>query len=145
MSRQDQGLGKWGDGMRELDDRSLDALRRGVIGWLQSGNVPTLGPWQKARAMFILKSRSPEIDMHRPVVLSAQVAAMTSRALLFEHEPQLQPTWLCVEGFVQHGSAAHTLWSPSCRRKGFRMGGAGLVLQGGPLRALGCLRIHTLP
>lgn len=75
----------------------------------------------------------------------APLVAMMSGALLFEYEPQLQPNWLCAEGFVKIGSAdAHILVAQLVTEKAFEGGGgrAHVVFEGSPF---GRCWVHNAP
>lgn len=84
-----------------------------VIDWLQSGDVPTLGPLPKRRAQRSFPNPSPEIDSYRLVLHLVPLLAITSRALLIEHAPQLQPSGIVRKASRRLAQRTPTLWSPS--------------------------------
>lgn len=69
--------------------------------------------WVKARAVFLPKSRSADIEAHRPAVPSEPLLGWASWSMLIHQEDAMQPIWLAAEGFVKKGRAdAHILTAP---------------------------------
>lgn len=50
----------------ELGDRPLSAMRRGMVDWLQSKEVPTPDPWSESRGVFIPNGRPGRPISTRP-------------------------------------------------------------------------------
>lgn len=74
------------------------SLRFDVDSWLQDMASARASSPANARAVFLPKGMSADIDAHRPVVPATPLEAMTSRGLLSQHEAGLAPLWVYADG-----------------------------------------------
>lgn len=97
--------GGWGGGIRWMSEERVDALGDIVQRWLLGPAEPLPAAWAHARAVFLPKSRSVDIEAHRPVAPSEPLQGWVSRVLM-EQADGMQPKWLAAEGFVKGGWAS---------------------------------------
>lgn len=86
-----------------MDDHTFDELHRHVNLWLQDASTDAPVAWRVMLAIFLPNTLG--IEAHRPVVPSALLVVWVWRSLLHEHEAQLEPRKLCVEGLFRGGTA----------------------------------------
>lgn len=99
-----------GAGIRRLPEDLVDAAGAAVPRWLQNPTEPLPPVWAKTRAVVRPKSRSLDIDAHRPVLLSEPRVGQVQRAFLLQHEDGLRAQLARSRKKVKWGRAdAHIL------------------------------------